>query len=68
MDKNIDEMTVEEAHAAIREAITEAQVALARAEAIADVHKLGFSFDPAYGMGGWYNGIDQAWNPSSLAC
>lgn len=47
--------------------------ALSAAEAFADEHKLGFNIDPAYGMGGYYNGgeetyCDDGWNPSSQSC
>jgi hypothetical protein len=50
-------------------------------EKFADEHKLGFSFSPAYGMGGYYNGDPEerydpygygdeppAWSPSSVGC
>jgi sugar phosphate isomerase/epimerase len=51
--------------------------ALAEAEAFAAEHGLGFRFEPAYGMGGYFQGdpveaaLDECevgWYPSSHSC
>jgi hypothetical protein len=61
-------MTKEEAVAKIADLVVEAYSAINEAESLADEHGLDFSFSPAYGMGGWYDGEDQCWNPSSQSC
>lgn len=42
--------------------------AFSEAEAVADKYELSFSIDPAYGMGGTYDGEDGEWCPSSQSC
>lgn len=68
-------MTKKEAVAKIATLVQQAYDALNKAEVIADEYKLGFSFSPAYGMGGYYEGDeseryygDDGWNPSSQSC
>ena len=48
--------------------VQEFNSALAQAEAIADEYGLEFSIDPAYGMGGYYEGTESEWYPSSQSC
>ncbi|MGZ8887959.1 MAG: hypothetical protein ACXW1D_00205 [Halobacteriota archaeon] len=45
-----------------------AYAALRKAEAFADTHSLDFRFSPEYGMGGYYDGEEGQWNPSSQSC
>ncbi len=51
-----------------------AQASLDEAEAFATKHGLGFSFQPEYGMGGYFSGeeicddTDSHWFPSSVGC
>jgi len=59
----------------LNDAVAAAYAALAKAEKIADELEIEFSFEPAYGMGGWYHptgssdGYDEkGWNPSSQSC
>ena len=67
-------LSKEDAEKLMHEKVSEAYAALAEAEALADVHKLMFNFEPAYGMGGCYAGgrlnpdTDDYWYPSSLSC
>ena len=69
-------MTREEANKEIQALVARAYAAIRHAEEIADEHKLSFSFSPAYGMGGRYNGdpddwgYDQedGWRASSHSC
>jgi hypothetical protein len=69
-------MTKEEAVAKIAVLVQQAYDALNEAESVADEHKLGFSFCPTYGMGGYYEGDENArwsenddgWQPSSQGC
>lgn len=69
-------MTREEANAAISAKVNEAYAALREAKTIADEHLLGFSFSPAYGMGGYYQGnpenrsrySEDGWVSSSQDC
>lgn len=42
--------------------------AIAEAEAHAYKHNLSFDIYPAYGMGGYYNGEEGEWHPSSEGC
>ena len=37
-------------------------------ELFADKHQLSFSFSPAYGMGGGYNGEENSWTSSTELC
>jgi len=71
--------TTEKAAKKISDNIEEAYRLIKEAEALADKHKLFFSFSVAYGMGGDYHG-DTAdrysdwddnpggWSPSSQSC
>lgn len=59
---------IKEANAQIAKLVAEAYAALETAEAVADKYNLVFDFDPAYGMGGYYDGADGEWNPSSQGC
>jgi len=59
----------------LNDAVAAAYAALAKAEKIADELEIEFSFEPAYGMGGWYcpegcaSSISEVgWNPSSQSC
>lgn len=71
-------MTKEEANKELSRLVQVAEEALSAAEAFADEHKLGFSFCPAYGMGGYYEGDPEqryadygepeGWQPSSQGC
>lgn len=73
---NYESLSDEDARKLIDEKVSEAYAALSEAQAIADAHKLGFHFSPAYGMGGWYSGdseergeySDDGWAPSSQSC
>lgn len=67
-EKNVYDMTREEAKEALKAAVAEFETALARAEQIADAHDLHFYIEPAYGMGGCYEGSEGQWNPSSQSC
>ena len=69
------EMTQQEASARISTLIVAAKELITEAEALADAHKLEFSFSVAYGMGGYYYGKgseetwgEHGWNPSSRSC
>lgn len=55
------EARMAELKSAINDAITEA-------EDYADKHNLGFNLCPAYGMGGYYDGEEGGWHPSSEGC
>lgn len=56
--------------------VEKAERALRTAQAFADTHDIGFSFRPAYAMGGRYEGADDShdgyikhgWNASSASC
>jgi len=68
-------LTQEEANAKLTALVEAAYAAVREAEAFADEHKLGFSFDLSYGMGGYYNGDPEegyggetGWNASSMSC
>lgn len=66
-------MTKEEANKLISEKINAAYALITEASELADEHKLDFSFDVAYGMGGTYVGDpdkwqEPGWNPSSQSC
>lgn len=54
-----------EALAKIAELTDKAYEMVKEAERIADANEVGFSFDVAYGMGGYYDGEEGEWNPSS---
>jgi hypothetical protein len=72
-------LTKEEANAAISALVAEAYALIHSAEAIAAEHQLGFNFDLAYGMGGYFDGKSvgetdewgqesDGWHPSSQSC
>ena len=42
--------------------------AINAAEVFADKYNLDFRINPAYGMGGRYDGEEGEWNPSSQSC
>ena len=42
--------------------------AISKATAFADKYNLNFHMDTAYGMGGYYDGEDGEWHPSSQSC
>ena len=68
------EEQLKEASKKISECVSEAYAALERAEAIADEFSVGFSFSPAYGMGGYYDPeqiseySEEHWHASSHNC
>lgn len=61
-------MSTKELQAELGELVKQAEIALVEAERFADKHGLDFSFSPAYGMGGYYDGEEGEWNPSSESC
>ncbi len=65
---NDSKLTGQEAIAKIKELKMAALILIEEAEALAKAHKLDFTIDLAYGMGGWYDGIEGEWNPSSQSC
>lgn len=69
------QMSTKELQAQLEELVIAANAALNKATVFADEHKLSFTFEPAYGMGGQYVGdavgydyMDSGWNPSSVSC
>lgn len=58
----------------VKEAVAAAYAALEQAQHLADEIGEGFSFSPAYGMGGYYEPGEEneytgdSWHPSSLSC
>lgn len=61
-------MTKEEASKMISEKIQIAYDAIKEAEELADEYGLEMSFNPAYGMGGWYYGKNsEAWDSDDAA-
>jgi hypothetical protein len=73
-DIDYSTLSKEDAEKLMHEKVSEAYAALAEAEALADTFKLWFNFEPAYGMGGTYEGgrknpdTDDGWYPSSQSC
>lgn len=72
-------MSTKELNAKLAALVQEVYDALRAAEDFAEEHKLGFSFSPAYGMGGYFDGEQvggtnewgdesDGWNPSSQSC
>ena len=57
-----------EANEAVSNLVSEAYKLIQQAEGIADAWELSFSFNLAYGMGGYYSGADEEWNSSSANC
>jgi hypothetical protein len=78
----MSQLTKEQAAAELTKLVTAVYDAVGEATAFADEHKLTFSIDIAYGMGGTYNGdaenryvpnyVDpedhDGWYPSSQSC
>ena len=68
-------LSKEEANKKLSELVAAAYAAVREAEAFADEHQLGFSFDISYGMGGYYTGAteradpyEDGWSASSNSC
>jgi hypothetical protein len=61
-------MTEQEIKEEMKRLVYEAEAKLVEAERFAEENKIGFSWEPAYGMGGWYDGEEQQWYPSSESC
>lgn len=61
-------MTDQEAQAELSRLVREAELALALAESFATANDLSFSFEPAYGMGGYFDGEEGDWHASSQSC
>lgn len=68
-------MNDKELQAELSDLVEKFNKALHKAEIFAMKHKLGFSIDPAYGMGGYFDGEQasredhsEGWNPSSKSC
>lgn len=80
-EENTAEVTVQNVSAQIDAFVEEAYRALKKAEDLAIEHKTSFSFSPAYGMGGsfegyveedetdeWGDAKEPGWCPSSQSC
>lgn len=61
-------MSTKELQAELAALVQAAYAALGEAESFATEHKLDFNFSPEYGMGGYYDGDEGEWNPSSQSC
>jgi hypothetical protein len=61
-------MNKQQANEAIANYINEAYKLVNEAQKIARDFELSFDWDLAYGMGGYYDGRDESWNPSSESC
>lgn len=61
-------MERKEASEQLAKLVSEFEVALQAAQDFADEHNLYFRLDPAYGMGGTYDGEVQEWYASSQSC
>lgn len=61
-------MDKQEATKKLAEIVAEFNAALRAAESFACAHDLEFSISPAYGMGGWFDGVEGEWNSSSTSC
>ena len=61
-------MDKKEVAAKIEGYVQEAYEALYSATCLADEYEMSFSFSPEYGMGGYYDGEEGNWNPSSQSC
>jgi hypothetical protein len=60
------QLTEEEASALIAAKVEAARELISEAEALATEHKLTFSWDLSYGMGGWFESGE--WQASSQSC
>lgn len=63
--ENTEEMTLKEGLEKISELTKQAYALIAEAEKIADATGAEFSFDLAYGMGGWYRGQPEGASPDA---
>lgn len=52
----------------MKELVRKIESAFAEAENFADENDLGFNIYPTYGMGGYYDGEEGQWYPSSESC
>lgn len=59
-------LSKQEANQKLSEMVEEVYAKLAEVQSFADEHKLGFSLDVEYGMGGYYE--EGEWHPSSQSC
>ena len=69
----MSKLTPKEAAAELSRLVANIDNAFTEAESFAEEYALEFHIEPAYGMGGWYNGgafegCDMGWNPSSQSC
>lgn len=58
-------MEPDEVMAKIAQHVADAHASLEAAEALAMEHDMAFSFSPAYGMGGYFDGEEGEWTSSS---
>jgi hypothetical protein len=63
---DITQLTEEEATILMAEKVSAAYALIAEAEKIATEHSLSFSWEIAYGMGGWFESGE--WRASSQSC
>jgi hypothetical protein len=63
---DITQLTEEEAAALMAAKVAAAYELIAEAEKIATEHSLSFSWEIAYGMGGWFESGE--WRASSQSC
>ena len=61
-------MSEQELNVELSRLVDVVDAALMAAELFADKHQLSFSFSPAYGMGGGYNGEENSWTSSTELC
>ncbi len=72
-------MTDQEKVRHLSELVAKFNAALSTAEEFAIEHGLSFKLEPAYGMGGYFDGtkvgkpdeygdVQSGWNPSSMSC
>lgn len=61
-------MSREEAVVELAKLVRQVESSIRDAEAFAIEHKLDFSLRTAYGMGGYFDGDEGEWNPSSQSC
>lgn len=74
--KEYSQEEIQNANDEISKLVDAAYESIANAQKLADKYKLDFSFNLAYGMGGWYNGDederygddDEGWSASSQSC
>ena len=58
----------QEASALIVEKLFQAKELIRECELLADRHDIVFNWDISYGMGGYYDGSEGEWMPSSESC